>query len=252
MLIIPNNCVLLTASFLFPEIRSSRKDTKSEIIFKKEGVMRLAEVAITRRSIRKYLKKDVPDELIIQAFELARWAPSGGNFQPWQFIVVKKREIIKRIADAVQAKVDILTGWPEAREVGETAERYRNNASYFREAPVLIAALSGEYKSVADSILFKRGEKDAVAVEMTKNRQSAPTRVQQIGGCIALILLALHSMGLGACWMSGPLIAKQEIEEILGVPGEWDLVALIPVGYPDETPAAKTRKTVDELVVFVK
>ncbi len=222
------------------------------IELKEGGLMTLAELAMTRRSIRKYLKKDVPDELIIQAFDLARWAPSGGNFQPWRFMVVKKRETIGRIADAVQAKVDRLTSWPEAREVGETAERYRNNASFFREAPALVVALSGEYKSVADSILFKRGEKDPLFVEMIRNRQSAPTRVQQIGGCIALLLLAFHSMGLGACWMSGPLIAKQDIEEILGVSGEWGLVALIPVGYPDEIPTAKTRKTVDELVMIIK
>jgi len=214
--------------------------------------MDLAEAMVNRRTIRKYLNKDVADKLLVQAFDLARWAPSGGNFQTWKFLVVKNREKIKKIADAVQEKVDTLTNWPEAQEYGETTEKYRKNAAFFREAPVLIMALSGEYKSVADLILSKRGKKDLLAMQMIENRRSAPTGTQQIGGFVVHLLLVLHSMGLGACWMSGPLIAKREIEEILEVPEGWDLVALIPVGYPAESPSAKPRKTGDELVVFVK
>jgi nitroreductase len=219
---------------------------------RKERIMDLAEAITNRRTIRKYLNKDVPDELLVQAFDLARWAPSGGNFQSWKFLVVKNRETVKRVADAFQEKIDTLASWPEAQEYAETAERYRENASFFREAPVLIAALSGEYKSVADLILSKRQGKDPLAAQMIENRRSAPTRIQQVGGFVAHLLLVLHSMGLGACWMSGPLVAKGEIEEILEVPEGWDLVALIPVGYPAESPAAKPRKAVDELVVVVR
>jgi len=214
--------------------------------------MDLAKAIKDRRSIREYLNRDVPDELLIRAFELARWAPSGGNFQSWKFLVVKKREMIKNVADAVQAKANKLTSWTEAREYGETTERYRRNADFFREAPVLIVALSADYKSVADQILSKRGEKDPRAREMMANRRSAPTRIQQIGGFVVLLLLVLHCMGLGACWMSGPLVAKREIEEILQIPAGCDMVALIPVGYPAETPSAPPRQAVDELVEFVK
>ena len=58
-------------------------------------------------------------------------------------------------------------------------------------------------------------------------------------------------MGLGACWITGSLIAKREIEEILEIPEGWDLMALIPVGYPAES-LSKTRKSVEEIVVFVR
>ncbi len=214
--------------------------------------MELATAITDRRSIRKYLDKDVPDELLIQAFELARWAPSGGNFQSWKFLVVKNRNIINEVAKVFQEKVDTFTNWPEAEEYRETAESYRKNASFFREAPVLIVALSCGYKSVADLILSKKGERDPLAMKMMENRRSAPTGVQQIGGFVAHLLLVLHSLGLGACWMSGPLVAKGEIEEILEVPGSEDVVACIPVGYPAENPSAKPKKTVDELVVFVR
>lgn len=214
--------------------------------------MDLAEAIVNRRTIRKYLNKDVPDELLVKAFELARWAPSGGNFQTWRFLVVKNREIIRKVADAVQERVDTLTNWPEAKEYRDTAERYRENASFFRKAPVLIVALSGQYKSVVDLILSKKGEKDPLAEEMRESRRSAPTSIQQMGGFVVHLLLVLHSMDLGTCWMSGPLIAKREVEDILEVPEEWDLVALVPVGYPAESPPAKPRKTVDELVQFVR
>jgi nitroreductase len=215
-------------------------------------MMDLAEAIVNRRTIRKYLDKDVPDDLLVQAFDLARWAPSGGNFQTWKFLVVKDREITKKVADAVQEKVDTLTNWPEAKEHGETAERYRENASFFREAPVLVVALTGEYKSVVDLVLFKRGEKDPLVKEMIEDRRSAPTSIQQMGGFVVHLLLLFHSMGLGTCWMSGPLIAKREIEEILKVPEGWSLVALVPVGYSAESPPAKPRKAVDELVEFVR
>lgn len=214
--------------------------------------MELAKAITDRRSIRKYLSKDVPDELLMEAFELARWAPSGGNFQSWKFLVVKNRKIINEVADAFQEKVDTFTNWPEAEEYRETAENYRKNAAFFREAPVLIVALSCGYKSVADLILSKKGEKDPLAMQMIQNRRLAPTSVQQIGGFVVHLLLVLHSLGLGTCWMSGPLIAKGEIEEILEVPGGEDVVACIPVGYPAESPSAKPKKTVDELVVFVR
>lgn len=214
--------------------------------------MDLAEAVVNRRTIRKYLDKDVPDDLLVQAFDLARWAPSGGNFQTWKFLVVKDRETIKSVADAVQEKVDTLTSWPEAEEHGETAEQYRRNASFFREAPVLIVALSGDYKSVVDLVLSKRGEQDPLAKEMIEDRRSAPTSIQQTGGFVVHLLLILHSIGLGTCWMSGPLIAKREIEEILKIGEGWNLVALVPTGYPAESPPPKPRKAVDELVEFIR
>jgi len=47
-----------------------------------------------RRSIRKYILKTIPDELIEKILEAGRWAPTGGNLQPWRFIVVKDQKIL--------------------------------------------------------------------------------------------------------------------------------------------------------------
>ncbi len=54
----------------------------------------------SRRSIRGYKKDaDVPEEHIEKMLEIARWAPSGGNGQPWEFIVVRDAETRNKIAD---------------------------------------------------------------------------------------------------------------------------------------------------------
>ncbi len=57
--------------------------------------METLECIRTRRSIRKFLDRDVPQDVMRQIVEAARWAPSGGNRQPWRFVVTKDREKIK-------------------------------------------------------------------------------------------------------------------------------------------------------------
>ena len=52
--------------------------------------------------------------------------------------------------------------------------------------------------------------------------------------------------------MAGPQQAKKEIEQLLSVTGEWDLVDLIPVGYPAETPKTAGRKPVNEIIQFFR
>jgi len=51
----------------------------------------------SRRSIRKYKADSVPEELIEKILEAGRWAPSGSNIQPWEFIVIKDQKILDMI-----------------------------------------------------------------------------------------------------------------------------------------------------------
>lgn len=70
--------------------------------------MDLEKVIQKRRSIRRFQDREVPTDLIMKAIELASWAPSGGNRQPWKFFVVKNPDLIGRIADAAQATNDLI------------------------------------------------------------------------------------------------------------------------------------------------
>ncbi len=204
-----------------------------------------------RRSIRKWKEKAVEDELIVKAIELGTWAPNGGNYQGWRFFVVKKKEVIFKMADAVQSVADRVAGWPEAKTWQHEVDRYKENASFFRYAPVVVAVFTGEYRSVMDKVLLAREAFDPQAKQVLAFRRSAPTAIQSTAAAVATILLAFHLMGLGAVWLGAPLMAKNEIERLLGAPPHLSLICLVAVGYPDESPF-KERKPVEEVMEFVR
>lgn len=57
------------------------------------------DIILTRRSIRKYAKKSIPDKLIKELLEFGTTAPSAGNQQPWQFIIIDDRKILDKLPD---------------------------------------------------------------------------------------------------------------------------------------------------------
>jgi nitroreductase len=203
-----------------------------------------------RRSIRQWKKEKVPDDLLKKAIELATWAPNGGNYQGWRFILVKNRDVIEKMANAVQSVADKIASWSETTEWQEDVKRYQKNASFFRNAPVCIAVFTGDYQSVMDKVLVARESFDSEAKKILAFRRSAPTAIQSAAASATTMLLAFHQMGLGAVWLVAPLMAKKEIEGLLNVPANLSLICLIAVGYPNESPQ-KDRKPVDEVLKFV-
>ena len=212
----------------------------------------LAALVRSRRSVRRYADREVPDEVIQKALDLAVWAPNGGNRQSWAFCVIKNRRVIGEMADAVKAKSELMAAWPEAQRFGESVQRWTRTSDFFRAAPACIAVMMGRYESVADKVLAARGDGDSDAKEMLHSRRLGASRLQASAAAIATLLLALHQQGLGSCWMAGPQQAKREIERILEVPPELDFVALLPVGYPAESPAPGPRRAMEEVVRFVR
>ena len=205
----------------------------------------------TRRSIRKWKKEEVSDELLKKAVELATWAPNGGNYQGWHFVVVKNKEVIVKMADAVQSAADLIASWPEAKSWEDDVKRYQRNTSFFRNAPACIGVFISEYRSVMDKVLLAREPLDPAANRVMGFRRTAPTAIQSASAAATTMLLAFHQMGLGAIWLASPLMAKKEIEAILKVQADMALVCLIAVGYPDESPQ-KDRKPVEEALKFVR
>ena len=204
-----------------------------------------------RRSIRKWKENEVSDELLKKAVELAAWAPNGGNYQGWHFIIVKNKQVIEKMADAVQSVADKIASWPEAVSWQEDVHRYQKNASFFRKAPACIGVFSGVYQSPMDKVLVARESFDREAKEILGFRKSAPTAVQSAAAAVTTMLLVFHHMGLGAVWLVSPIQAKKEIEAILNVPSNTDLICLIAAGYPDESPQ-KDRKPVDQVLEFIR
>ncbi len=211
----------------------------------------LAKLIKGRRSIRSWQDKEVPEELLSRAVQLATWAPNAGNKQNWHFYIIINRDTIKAIADAVQASVDKIASWPEAKKFKVVA-RQRQRASFFRSAPAAIVVTARQYQSPMDQILAAREETDPWARQVRHWRNMSDSRIQSVASAIAYLLLNLHQMGLGAVWMTGPMQAKGKIEKILKVPADMDVIAFIPIGYPAESPAPKERRPVGEVSEIIR
>jgi len=192
----------------------------------------------------------VPDDLLRRAVELATWAPNGGNFQGWRFVVVKNRQVIDSMANAVQAVADRVATWPESATWKEDMERSRKYAAFFRNAPVCIATFVGRYQSALDKVLEARGPSDPEAGQIMAFRRTAPTAVQSSAAAVATMLLVFQQMGLGAVWLGAPQMAMEEIKTILKAPAGIDLTCLVAVGYPDESPK-RDRKPVDQVMEII-
>jgi len=212
----------------------------------------LAGLIKSRRSIRKWQDREVPAELLLEAIELATYAPNGGNQQNWRFYVIVNKDTINSIADAVQDVSELIATWPEASQFGEQVQRMLERSSFFRKAPAIIAVATRRYQSPVDKILAAREVTDAKGAQIRQWRDETRSAIQSASAAIAYMLLILHQMGLGAIWMTGPMQAKGDIEMILKVPAEMNLLALIPVGYADESPPLKERKPVAEVSEIVE
>jgi len=212
----------------------------------------LSELIKTRRSVRKFQDKPVPEDLLVKALELATWAPNGGNKQAWKFCIVTSKDLIQKMGDAVKSKTELIASWPEAEQFGETVTRWRRTSDFFRKAPVCIAVLMGKYISPADSILQARGDADPIAREIRSYRAIGKSSLQSAAAAITYLCLILHSFGIGTTWMAGPLQAKKEIEQLLNVSSDWDFVGLIPVGYAAEVPKVPPRKPINDVIHFFR
>jgi len=74
--------------------------------------------------------------------------------------------------------------------------------------------------------------------------------IQSIGACLQNMLLEVHALGLGAVWLGEIIKSNEQIKAILGLPEELELMAVIAIGYPDETPRVTKRKELKDLVVY--
>ncbi|MGI9036674.1 MAG: nitroreductase family protein, partial [Pyrinomonadaceae bacterium] len=62
--------------------------------------------------------------------------------------------------------------------------------------------------------------------------EAANPAMQSVSAAIQNLQLAAHAIGLATCWMTAPLFAKQQLNELLGVEEPWQLAAVVPIGYP--------------------
>jgi F420 biosynthesis protein FbiB-like protein len=95
---------------------------------------------------------------------------------------------------------------------------------------------------------------DHVDAQRNKKRQQAEQAMayQSVSLCGLQLMLAAHAEVIGSVWTCGPLFASDAIRAALELPAEWNLLAMIFLGYPAETPDEKSIRSLDDVVTFIK
>jgi nitroreductase len=213
----------------------------------------LANLIKTRRSIRSFQDKPVPESILVHAIETATWAPNGGNSQSWRFMVILDKKMILKIGEVIQDDLNIIRSWPEMATAGPKGGRMGNPqpGGPLTTAPALIVVSALRGANPMLDAMRKRSLIDTEAKQRLDGLQEVAGWAQTTSAAVAYLMLVLHQMGLGTLWMTGPLHAKNKIERLLNFPEDLDLMTLVPVGYPAENPT-RTRKPVSEVCSVIK
>jgi len=193
---------------------------------------KLEAVMKRRRSIRKYLDKEIPKSVLEEVIETALWAPSGMNRQDWEVVVVggELRERLVEIIAKTQKQIrPHLEGLFPEKIIKISLQVFKNLGG----APVAILIY------VPKQIPFVDPDMDEV--ERYHLEFARYNRLLSASALIQNLLLAAYAKGLGTCWMTGPKYAERAISELLGIEDK-ELVAVIPIGYPDQSPPVPPRK----------
>jgi len=197
-----------------------------------------------RTSIRRFKQTPVPDEDIRKILDAGRLAPSANNTQPWSFLVIKDKETLKKMAGAVREMVDRMIPYAEDEKQAQRLGAYKGTYyTFFENAPVVIAVFMEGYDAGTDKLLARMG----YPAEDIMRLRPLPG-LQSVAAAIEHMQLALHALGYGSCWMTGPLVAQEAFEKLLGYGKDKFIAALMPIGVPDEHPQARPRKALEELV----
>jgi len=197
----------------------------------------LLELVKKRRSIRKLKPDPIPDEYIDKIIELARWAPSGGNSQPWEFIVITRQELRDKIVEFINENNRIVHKIEETREQEEL--KFKWSPPGFVRAPVFII-LCGDPRT-----------KDAYPVT-AKLVQGVSHFTSSLANCFLYMNLAATSLGLGAQWVSAIVhpYVQSLAKDLLNIPRELEFYDMMAVGYPDMEPKPRLLRDKQEIVHY--
>lgn len=201
----------------------------------------------TRRSVRSFADRPIEREVLERLIEAATTAPSNTNRQPWRFAVVTDPARRAAIAAAVKARADEMKAII-AR--GHHAEDFGDYGDFFHEPLAAAAAIViPQYRNYPDLIanFIASGGGDPARYPTTAAMQA---ELCSTAGAVMNLLLAAHSHGLGACWMAGPMIARDLIGAQLGIAEPWRMIGAVSLGYPAGETPARPRKPASKVAVW--
>jgi len=169
-----------------------------------------------RRSIRKFKSDAVSHDVIASIVETASYAPSWKNTQIARYVAVEN-PLKDRIAE-------------------ECIHDFHHNTEIIKNAPMLIA------------LTFVKNRSGFERDGSYTTRRGASWQMFDTGIASEAFCLAAHEAGLGTVILG--IFDDEKVAELLELSEDREVAALIPIGYPDETPNAPKRKTVDELLTY--
>ena len=167
-----------------------------------------------RRSIRRYQDREIEENKLNEVLDAARWAPSWANTQCCELIIVKDSQIKKQLSEILSRKNPATLAVEKAPLV------------------IVVCGVSGKSGFYNDKALTKFED----------------WMLYDLGLATQNICMAAHQQGLGTVIVGA--FDHDRSKEILNVPGGDEVVAILPLGYPDHEPKAPKRKSMDEFVHF--
>ena len=205
--------------------------------------MDLYEALMTTRAMRRFSDEPVEDETIAACLQAAVQAPSGGNIQPYQFLVVSDPERRAAIGDLYRRGWEryepaVAAVTPPFRDAESEARHQRNVAASDHLArnlgrvPVLVLVLMPRISMVLKD---DEGEMDV-----------GPTYAS-VYPAVQNFILAARAHGLGTVLTTLHRIHEAELCELLGIPDRFEVVALLPVGHPTGSWGVAPRRPAETL-----
>ena len=183
----------------------------------------LFEAMSTQRAIRSFTRQPVPRELLSRLIEYAMRAPSGGNSQPWAFVVVDDRQKIEALAAIARVQFEAM--YENAMRNHQPGDppplpRLKVMVENFKNIPAII------YPCLV------KPERNPTGLGMQSSLYPA----------VQNLLLAARGLGLGAAFTTMTLSNLDKVKELLNLPENVEPLVMVPVGYPDKERYGKTTR----------
>lgn len=203
--------------------------------------MSLRDAMMTQRAIRRVRPDPVDDALVLKCIELALRAPTGNNGQNWEFVVVKDRQVMTKLAKRnrqlwnlnYRTKIRRIADRDES--MAKTARAVQWQADHFTEIPVLVVAC------------LRLGVLDGRVPFVRTPHAIESAYYGSIYPSAQNLLLAARAMGLGASMITLPLWRVGSARRTLGLPHDVTPCCAVALGWPRGRYGPTTRKPVEEV-----
>ncbi len=206
--------------------------------------MELKQTIEKRISIRSFTNEEVSEQDLKEMVRRAGLAPSLNNSQPWKFLAITNKSKLKEMAEIVISKLSNLP--LKLDEAGQKVHLTKVEwySTFFENAPSLIALTMKPHETELDKCV-NISHDEIVKLRNYPDMQSAGASIQNI-------LLSAIDLGYGACWLSGPMIAKEELEKFLKIEAPWQLISFVAIGKPFGYPKRPVKKGIDEIFTLLR